>query len=404
MNVFLVGNGHDLHHKFPTGYINFLNTIRFLSEKYDETFNTVGKVFGNEELQERDPFIKECYQKHKIIYDATPLQNEKMDNLISCIKDNMWIKYFCNSVAKDIKWIDFEKEIIRVLNAFSNFFDYEGSMRLTGNRVIFNFSEFPEDVEDRYILSQFNFFFEECEEDRIGRSHMMYIKNKYATEKIKGSSSYHILTDEIASELYISLREFSKILRDYLLYLVDAPSQEYINRGIKPKFLELPTPNRVYSFNYTNTFEIMYNNNMIHHIHGNTNTEIVLGINTNENDIIGNIDTTLLQFKKYFQRVYFKTDIDFLNHMNFVKRTPRSNDTKLFVIGHSLDSTDEDIVRQIFDSAKSIIILYHDETSVKNQIKNLVEMYGKEGLDRLREEKNLQFVPQGEIRWEYDSV
>ncbi|MBQ8747429.1 MAG: hypothetical protein IJZ08_06140 [Clostridia bacterium] len=148
MNVFLVGNGHDLHHKFPTGYINFLNTIRFLSEKYDETFNTVGKVFGNEELQERDPFIKECYQKHKIIYDATPLQNEKMDNLISCIKDNMWIKYFCNSVAKDIKWIDFEKEIIRVLNAFSNFFDYEGSMRLTGNRVIFNFSEFPENVED----------------------------------------------------------------------------------------------------------------------------------------------------------------------------------------------------------------------------------------------------------------
>ena len=90
--------------------------------------------------------------------------------------------------------------------------------------------------------------------------------------------------------------------------------------------------------------------------------------------------------------------------MNFVKRTPRSNDTKLFVIGHSLDSTDEDIVWQIFDSAKSIIILYHDETSVKNQIKNLVEMYGKEGLDRLREEKNLQFVPQGEIRWEYDSV
>jgi hypothetical protein len=73
------------------------------------------------------------------------------------------------------------------------------------------------------------------------------------------------------------------------------------------------------------------------------------------------------------------------------------------VIGHSLDSTDEDIIKQVFESAKSIIILYHSETSVKNQIKNLVKIYGKDGFDRLREDKNLQFLPQGEIRWEVES-
>ena len=58
MNVFLLGNGFDLHHKFPTGYLNFLNTLSFLVENYDDSINTVGQVFGNQELQKKDAFIK----------------------------------------------------------------------------------------------------------------------------------------------------------------------------------------------------------------------------------------------------------------------------------------------------------------------------------------------------------
>ena len=62
-------------------------------------------------------------------------------------------------------------------------------------------------------------------------------------------------------------------------------------------------------------------------------------------------------------------------------------------------STDEDIIKQIFELAKSIRILYHNDTSVKNNIKNLVEIYGKDGFDRLRQEKDLQFLPQSQIYW-----
>ena len=32
-------------------------------------------------------------------------------------------------------------------------------------------------------------------------------------------------------------------------------------------------------------------------------------------------------------------------------------------------------------------------------INNLVKIYGKEGLDYLREERNLKFIPQDEIVW-----
>ena len=401
MNVFFVGNGYDLHHHFPTGYLNFLNTVKFLIEKNEDSFSTVGNVFGNNELQIKDDFIKKCYEKHGKIYDVTNLPKEKIDSIISRAKENMWFNYFCNSVAKDIKWIDFEKEIIRVLDAFSNFFNYEGSMQLMRDRVVFNFSEFPEDPEDRYILSQFKFFFEECEDSWIGRSHMMYVIPKYAVEKIAGSNSYHILTDEIASELYISLREFTGVLRDYLLCFVDEPSKEYTNEGSKPNFEGLPIPDHVYSFNYTNTFELLYNKT-VEHVHGNTNADIVLGINPNENDKLESINTTFLQFKKYFQRVFFRTDLGFLHQMEKSSGSSRGDRTRLYVIGHSLDVTDEDIIKPVFELTKSITVLYHNETSVKNQIKNLVEMYGKVGFDRLREEKELRFLPQGEIRWEVE--
>jgi hypothetical protein len=83
-------------------------------------------------------------------------------------------------------------------------------------------------------------------------------------------------------------------LKDYLLYFVDAPSKEYDNLGIEPHFRSLPTPNRVYSFNYTNTIQILYSNAMIDHIHGNTNTNIVLGVNPDENDNVESADTTLI--------------------------------------------------------------------------------------------------------------
>lgn len=403
MNVFLVGNGYDLHHEFPTGYINFLNTIKFLIENYNDSYTNVGMVFGNKELHLKDNFIKRSYDKHNKVYDSTLLEKKKIEGMITSIKDNMWLNYFLNSVVKDIKWIDFEKEIIRVLDAFENFFTYDDSLKLIDEQIVFNIKEYPENAEDRYILSQFNFFFEECDDAWLGRAHMMRIKKKYAAEKIAGSNTYYILEDEIATKLYLSLREFSTVLKEYLYYFVDAPSREYIKLGIKPKFIGIPKPNRVYSFNYTNTLEILYDNNNINHIHGNTNTEIVLGINPNECDYLESIDTTFLQFKKYFQRVFFKTDIDFIYQMNYLKRTPRCNDSKLFVIGHSLDSTDQDIIKQIFESAKSIIILYHNESSVKNQIKNLIEIYGKDGFDKLREDKDLQFHLQGNIEWEKES-
>lgn len=401
MTELLIGNGFDLHHKFPTRYIDFLQTVQFLIENYDESFSTVGHVFGNKTLQKQNTFIRECYDVHNHIYDSTQLAKEVVTEMTSNAKDNMWFNYLCKCVSKNINWIDFEKEIIRVLGAFDSFFNEDGGFTLINDRVSFDLNRFPPNQEDRYIVSLFDFFCNASKNDHAVRSRLMFLKDKYVLEEVSGSGFYRLAEEEIASELYKSLRVLANLLRDYLHYFVDVPAQEYANLGLKPHFASLPTPNRVYSFNYTNTIETLYNS-MVDHIHGNTCTEIVLGINPDENDLLGNVDTTFLQFKKYFQRVFFKTDNSFLRKMSTVRRMPRSNDRRLYVIGHSLDSTDEDIIKQIFSTAQSIWILYHSETSVKNQIKNLVQIYGKEGFDQLREEKDLQFLPQSGIQWRSD--
>ena len=43
------------------------NTITLLREADRDKLSTIGHVFGNEKLQKKDSFIKECYKKHSRI-------------------------------------------------------------------------------------------------------------------------------------------------------------------------------------------------------------------------------------------------------------------------------------------------------------------------------------------------
>ena len=170
-----------------------------------------------------------------------------------------------------------------------------------------------------------------------------------------------------------------------------------------------PKTDVVINFNYTRTFEVLSNSNAnVEHIHGRLDSDIVLGINSDEKDELYSIDTTFLQFKKYYQRVFYRTDITYLHKLQELK-TSKKYDTghTLYIIGHSLDETDKDIIVELFDVADRIIVLYHDLKAVKKYIRNLVKIYGKREFDRIRVDKKLIFLKQAEISWikqpaEYD--
>lgn len=397
MEAVLLGNGFDLHHKFPTMYMNFLNVVKFIIDNKDLRYRYVSEVLGNSTLHDNDPFVKKCYETHKIIYAECEIPSD-IDKIKEKASDNVWFNFLYNSVNKNIGWIDFEKEIVKVIKAFAAFFDNAELEMLNLGEITFDLNEISEDPSDVYTLQQFDYFF-----NNSNKYSNVYrckdVKTDYTYECPVGSGIYEIDKEKIISELYQSLRELADLLKTYLYCFVDIPLRKMSEMMYKPTCKSYPYPNKIFTFNYTQTYELIYRSGQVYHIHGKSVGDIILGVNPDETDELYEMDTTFLQFKKYFQRAFFKTDLDYLNYVETYIRMPQTSRLELTVIGHSLDVTDEDIIRQLFDQSIKITVLYHDEISVKNQIKNLVEIYGKKEFDRLRLEKKLTFVPQAEMTW-----
>ena len=155
---------------------------------------------------------------------------------------------------------------------------------------------------------------------------------------------------------------------------------------------------KVISFNYTSTFNKLYGisaNADVGHIHGTVRDEIVLGINPDKYDEIKDLDTSFIQFKKYYQRVRFNADESYSEIFSDCNFDAESMD--LCIIGHSLDITDSDILKEWIEKSSSIVIYYHNENVIGSYIKNLIAMFGKKEFDSIRKEKKLTFKKNPDI-------
>lgn len=389
MNIFLVGNGFDLAHNLPTKYENFLHTIMFLINNYSKDIATVGHVFGNSKLHERDWWISQCYGCYGSGWDAADLNAVEVEQLIARAKGNMWFSYFSTVFDQDLGWIDFEREISTVLFAFSEFFAGNEDRSFVLEHVSSN-------DRARFVISQFSFFYESAP---VPPAFLAPYSNynviaKYCMEYPKGSGEWIIRSDSIAEDLYRALEDFSHLLQEYLRIFIDQPLGTLLQTNLLQKNPKFAKAGKVITFNYSSVYERVYEVEQVMHIHGTIGSRIVLGVNPNEDDDVQTVDTTFLQFKKYYQRVLFGTDTTYLNFVQFNEKTRRANQNVVTVIGHSLDITDKDVIMEVFDLADEIHILYHNEKAIGSYIKNLVNMYGKDGFDRLRSVKKLRFEPQ----------
>lgn len=177
-------------------------------------------------------------------------------------------------------------------------------------------------------------------------------------------------------------------------YFVD----EVVSQSNKQQFLAKDSAfkraDKVVTFNYTNTFELLYNKENVLHIHGKLDSEIVLGINPDSKDELTDLDTTSIKFIKYYQRIIYKTDreyqkfIDDIKQIHDSKKSFSSQSINVVVSGHSLDRTDEDIIKELFEYSSDITILCHNNEVIGQYITNLVIIYGKNQFERLKREKN----------------
>lgn len=390
MNILLIGNGFDLMHGLPTKYENFLHTINFLMRCYTSDMKTIGSIMGNSQLHKTDQWISKCYHRYKAGWDNSPAVEQDIRNLIDIAKKNLWFSYLSEALDEDLGWIDFEKEVAFVVRTLSEMLKCCDHPGFKGVLTL-------QDKTATHIAQKFDFFHSRYDTSiaYVGAT-LRKVKDGYLREYPKGSGVKHLDKGKVISELYAALKELAFLLKEYLRVFVEEPLDVLIRENLihpNPMFTK---ENYIITFNYTKIYEKLYQTtpNAVMHIHGDLSNRIVLGINPDENDDLETINTSFLQFKKYYQRVRYGTDVSYLHFIKNLKEHKKTMDHWcLTVVGHSLDATDKDILMELFDIPNILTILYHEESRICEFMKNIITMYGKAGLDRLRTNHGLNFYP-----------
>ena len=382
----MLGNGFDLYHDLPTEYINFIHTFDHLYKYYSNSIPAnLDEVFRDCRLQKADSRITKTHEMYSEIYKSLTFPRETHKKIIE-LKDNYWYIYFSKCCNQNLTWIDFEKEIAYVLKSFSDFFET--------NEFIISFETLMFRCNNS-IINHFSFFFEKAENTNGYYSFL----SDYIYEKPVGSNNKNIDKDRIYEGLYRELLDLAEMLKIYLCVFVQMPLIKMSDQGLVKTNDLFTNYDSIITFNYTNTYQVLYNDKPIHYIHGNLYSNIVLGINPDNYDELLNIDTSYIMFKKYYQRVLYRTDTSFINMISNIRKQrkglPHEYNT-LTVCGHSLDVTDKDIIKDVFDISDSIIVICHELNKIGDYVSNLIKIYGKTEFDRIRNEKQLSFVTYNE--------
>ncbi len=222
---------------------------------------------------------------------------------------------------------------------------------------------------------------------------------------------FSVLATEIQPQVILYEKEKFYYFLSYLKFL-------YSDTKIKDNFeakdvlrSHFDTATRVVSFNYTNVVELLYGFQEVEHIHGNVNTEIVIGcdmferLNTSSvhtdypsSNITGRPKDVLIERMKYYEH-----DLE----GNLIERAPikrffddvversQSNEEELYywlkmkskeflelrkkiimslsaeefdealIMGHSLGKADWNVINSI--NSKQIICYFHDEKDYENK-------------------------------------
>ncbi len=378
MNILLIGNGFDLAHNLPTKYDDFLHFIQVLSQMIKK--NIISEHISYSNLTECNNLNTEIKNK---IYDDFTNNNDLLLSWKELIINNLWLNYFFeNRQYIEDNWIDFEKEILLVISNLDEFIKKNPnddlitflSLNASYNGVIRNFKIFLDSYLKKEIFT--------------------YSSNTFQND---------IFIKELEEDL------------DKLIFALERYINEYVNKMNTDEFLYfIPSLkiDKIISFNYTDTFnriynkEKKYNDDDFDFIHGKAiehcyykDTRLVLGINEYLPDNEKNSNVQFIRYKKFFQRIHKNTGY------KYTEWTAPTDDPELthnlYIFGHSLDSTDGDILRDlILDNRINTTIFYHDRAANAQQIINLVKIIGQDELIKRTEGywKSIKFVEQSKFQ------
>ncbi len=349
MDILILGNGFDLAHGLKTKYSDFLEY---------------------------------CRRKYSINVSSGHINN------VTSLTNNLWLRHFLMLKQAGDKWIDLEEEIYNVIKIIN-----EHSKRITMNYAnininrLYRFSETY--IEDDFNLGKILYKSKETQQIyNVDAKEYVSIKDNIINNKVYYFKSYKGLINY----LYDELRIFTKYFNDYLL------EEVLPNIGnIKYKFkLSNNKMIRVLNFNYTDTYEKLYDLHSIYaddspryvYVHGKIcNSEdcnLILGThsfyNNLPNDLNEEINVEFNLFKKHNQRHRYGTIESYQGLLKELNDRRKIIVPNFHIIGHSLDKADYNILKHIFKAREkcNINIYYHNQEALNRLINNITEIIGED--------------------------
>jgi len=440
MKILIIGNGFDLAHGLPTKYTDFLDSSRKFLEYHED--NIKHSTFGE--------FFAKALKKHDL-YDE-----------FCSFKGNVWLDYLLKRKSENEAigdtWIDFEREVRKVIEELESCLDKGELWKITNYQLKYDFftvkfiKELPTSplTGNKHVIAISEFLFKELMGfTRAFEIYCLCIVNQHINDYV----------DKNIRELLIDIKEHDMRISRLWYPLIDSertynndlvwhfrhqiPTAEMIEQKaeedpnfaiIKNSFdtarnnyddevetkdilemekeaVSLLSSNNDFgfalSFNYTNTFEALYGGycpTEFCYIHGEAQsqkdkTNMIFGINeTLEGDNIKK-QFIFAKFKKYFQRIVNETGSDYKDWIRDYAN--KGGQLDIYIIGHSMDSTDHEILKEFFDIGRTntqakVTVFYHDEMSKINLIQNTIEMIGKDELiSRVHgSDRNISFINQ----------
>lgn len=341
MNILVIGNGFDLAHGLPTRYTDFLDFV--------DEFNTYYSTYKNKELEE---LYYSGFSHLYIFLNIKSNYNEISKKINDLITDNHWLTLFNEENNKN-NWVDFENEISKVIQTL------DGINNRFNNKIYL-----PKEKDITEIST-----------DELNYLEKFFPNLKYESNPDDVSttciSKEQIL--KIRDTLLLDLNRLTKCLEIYLI-LVSKTFLEGNDRVKKLPLIESLDIDHVISFNYTDTFKLLYapNNDNIKYdfIHGklsdlndDSDSKLVLGIDEFISDDRKNTDLTFVDFKKYYQRVFKDSTCNYKTWLKYYKPSkdrkinpndaanglfyPIPNGLNIYIFGHSIDVTDKDVLEKL---------------------------------------------------------
>jgi hypothetical protein len=256
-------------------------------------------------------------------------------------------------------------------------------------------NEFEDGFIKNYWVKEFRYDLEPVKwvdfEAKISKK----IKEMELSEKKKSSEHF-------AHNINVLQESLNKLIRCLEIYLSEIV--EKLDVVEKIYYFSTLKVDKVLSFNYTNSYERIYNEKQEYQkiqveynfIHGSINKSKSIDESTLPNNMVLGIEEYLLdgekdknlefiEFKKYYQRIFkmtgclYKEWLQEIDEQDIQEGYNVLNEAHIF--GHSLNVADGDILKELISQKNlNLKIYYKDNIDYKKYILNLITMIGQDRL------------------------